>query len=294
MAITTNAELITAVENWIQDTTINARVLEFIALGEEDIWRDVRVRAMEAAVDLRLERAQDGGDAGGTANALTASVSPAPTALGYGDTVTFTATANNTGAATLNLNSLGATNIRKGDGTVALEANDIIDDFDYTVYYDGTQWRLTPTAGAVPLPSRYLGTRRIFLADDPNRPLEFVDTDTFHKTYMSTRTARPVAYTVEGDFIVFGPAPDATYPGRHLYWRRPTAISSAVPRLFSDGNAGLWLYAALKHSAPYLANDPRALTWAALYDQAVEDIHKADRRDRMAGAGKQMRGVSGP
>jgi hypothetical protein len=50
MAISTYAELQTAVANWINRTDLTDRIKEFIALGEARINRDLRIRAMEAAL----------------------------------------------------------------------------------------------------------------------------------------------------------------------------------------------------------------------------------------------------
>jgi hypothetical protein len=65
----------------------------------------------------------------------------APGALTTGMRVRFLASAANTGATTLNLNSLGAKNIYKY-GSHALEANDILTGQIVTVVYDGTNWQM--------------------------------------------------------------------------------------------------------------------------------------------------------
>ncbi len=51
MAITTYSELKTAVENWIARADQTARIPEFIMLGEMRISRDLRIRAMEVAME---------------------------------------------------------------------------------------------------------------------------------------------------------------------------------------------------------------------------------------------------
>lgn len=52
MTITTYPELVTAVENWINEDSISDRVAEFISLGEAKINRDIRVTAMETTAEL--------------------------------------------------------------------------------------------------------------------------------------------------------------------------------------------------------------------------------------------------
>ena len=202
--------------------------------------------------------------------------------LGPGDVVTFTAALTNTGSVTLNVQSGGAVALNKNDGTVALEANDIIGGHDYRAYYDGTRWVLTPR-GAVPLPSRCRAIRHLIIDRDPTRPLDYMTPESFWSRHMSDDTGIPQAYTIMGDFLIFGPATDSRLIGRALYYRRPTAIATAVPRLFTE-NPDLYLYAALLHAAPYLEDDPRAVTWAAMLKQILEDMKAEDDMDRFTAA----------
>ena len=83
-------------------------------------------------------------DAVGT-DTLTLTLPYAPTAYAEYQRFTFKSSNNNTGATTLNVNSLGAKNIYKddGDGTlVDLEADDIKANIPYDVIYDGTHFVL--------------------------------------------------------------------------------------------------------------------------------------------------------
>ena len=72
---------------------------------------------------------------------ITGSLTPALGAYVAGGTYRFVSVGANTGAVTLNINSLGAKAITK-NGTTALEAGDIISGALVTVTYDGTQFQL--------------------------------------------------------------------------------------------------------------------------------------------------------
>jgi hypothetical protein len=82
-----------------------------------------------------------GGTAGGTANALTLSIGGAPSAYAAGQRYAFVVAANNTGAATLNVNGLGVKSIRRPDGST-LAADDLVAGTLVAVTYDGTNFRL--------------------------------------------------------------------------------------------------------------------------------------------------------
>jgi hypothetical protein len=98
-----------------------------------------------------------GSTSGGTANAQTVTLSPAPTAYAAGMMIRFIAGNTNTGATTINANSLGAKNIRTYDNSIAMSGGEIVANGVYDVIYDGTQFLLlnqankpvswTPTLG---------------------------------------------------------------------------------------------------------------------------------------------------
>jgi len=96
----------------------------------------------------RVAEVQDGtfhwaGTSSGN-DTITADLSPAVTAYTAGMKLAFIAGGTNTGAATLDLNSIGsAKSIKKGaDGATALAAGDITADGVYLLYYDGTNFQL--------------------------------------------------------------------------------------------------------------------------------------------------------
>ena len=84
-----------------------------------------------------------GGTASGSANARTITLTPALGSYFAGLTVRFiNGAAANTGAATLDVDGLGAVAIRKGDGTVDLDAGDLAASALVTVVHDGSVFRL--------------------------------------------------------------------------------------------------------------------------------------------------------
>lgn len=89
-----------------------------------------------------------GGTAGGTADALTLDLSPSLAAYTAGQMVIFKAAADNTGAADINIDSLGSVNLRKFDGSAELAAGDIQNGGMYLLLCNGTDWLLV---GALPL-----------------------------------------------------------------------------------------------------------------------------------------------
>lgn len=91
------------------------------------------------------------------ADTITASASPTPSAYAAGQTFRFVSAGANTGAATLNVSSLGAKAITK-DGTTALVAGDIPSGAVVSVVYDGTQFQLLSKADGMRIKSIQRGT----------------------------------------------------------------------------------------------------------------------------------------
>lgn len=102
------------------------------------------------------------GTAGGTADAITLTVSPS--ALGYtnGDEYSFISTGANTGAVTLNVSGLGVKSVTK-HGTTALAAGDIPSGAMVHVQYDGTRFQLLNVSFAT-LPK--LGSNNAFTGNN--------------------------------------------------------------------------------------------------------------------------------
>ena len=104
------------------------------------IWRLASVSYGEIAHDVQ-SGIWNYAVAGGTANAITATLSPVPTALTAGLRAVIKLTATNTGAVTLNVNGLGAVAATRLGGS-PLEANDLITGGVFEFEYDGTQWQV--------------------------------------------------------------------------------------------------------------------------------------------------------
>lgn len=105
------------------------------------------IRAVMAAA----KGAMWGGTTGGTANAQTVTLTPAPAALVASMTALMIAGSTNTASMTLNANSLGAKNVFYRDE--AIPANLWASGTLLGVVYDGTQWQIlsgaaVPTLGA--------------------------------------------------------------------------------------------------------------------------------------------------
>ncbi len=144
---------------------------------------------------------------------------------------------------------------------------------------------LTISAREVALPTGFIAARRLYIDGSPIKRVEFLAPENFWMRNLATQTSLPKWFTIEGENIVFGPSPDTTYTGKLLYYQRFTALSDDADTNWLLTNArGVMLFGALLEAAPYLEDDQRSLLWSARYDDLVDKVKEANKRDRYTGA----------
>lgn len=93
---------------------------------------------------------------GGTANAITATAAVSMSAYATGQRFAFIVGTTNTGATTLNLNSIGAKTIKK-NATQDVSAGDLLAGTVADVYYDGTYFQILSRQSGAPAFAVYRG-----------------------------------------------------------------------------------------------------------------------------------------
>ena len=147
----------------------------------------------------------------------------------------------------------------------------------------------------VQLPADWMETVRFSITSGDTYRLELVSRDDMLEYRQKTANAsgRPRFYANIGDTIEVFPTPDADYTMQLQYYAKTPALS--------DSNASNWLllhapdvslYGTLIQSAPYLQDDARTQTWAALYAAALQSLQTASDDTRFAGSGLRMRVTS--
>ena len=142
------------------------------------------------------------------------------------------------------------------------------------------------------LPTDWLESGRITLQGDGTTELGLVSLSELSslRAKASDATGRPLYYAINGSDIEVFPSPSSTYTADIIYTSRTAALS--------DSNASNWLltyapdvylYGALIHSAPFLHEDERAQTWAALYNAAVMNLNKDSQKAKIGGSGMRMK-----
>lgn len=141
------------------------------------------------------------------------------------------------------------------------------------------------------LPSDWIETVRVHLTATGQPDLELISqNDMAQKRGNSEDTAgRPRFYAVTAGQLEVYPTPDETYEVEIVYVARVAALSDSNPgNWLLSKYPDVYLYGALVHSAPYLVDDQRAQTWAALYQSAIDAANAESRAAKHSGTGLRM------
>jgi hypothetical protein len=143
---------------------------------------------------------------------------------------------------------------------------------------------MTANDPTLSLPSDFLEMRDIHLNTTPNSALEYLSPNIFYRNADATNTGVPKRYTLLASDFQFAPIPDSAYNVRMLYYAAPAYLSdSNTSNVFLANCADALLYASLGEAEPYIMNDERLNTWAALYQRAIDTINASDDRGEYAG-----------
>jgi len=151
--------------------------------------------------------------------------------------------------------------------------------------------RANTTGGdsTVGLPTDFLEMRDMHLRTTPVQSLTYYSPNAFYAGSRTTDSGQPLDYTILASEIQFAPIPDTAYSVQMLYYAKPQYLSDTnITNSFMANYPDALLYAALGEAEPYLMNDARLQTWAALYDRSVLAINTADQSSEYGGQPMSM------
>ena len=141
------------------------------------------------------------------------------------------------------------------------------------------------------LPQNFVDAVRLQLTGPSGvQRLELItNSELMDKRQASDTAGTPRFYVINDGTIEVYPAPDQDYDLEMVYIATIPDISTNTTNWVITYHPDCYLYGALIHSAPYLQEDPRTQTWAALYKNAVDGINLEDDKAKTSGSGHRMR-----
>jgi hypothetical protein len=156
-----------------------------------------------------------------------------------------------------------------------------------------TSATLTIVDGVAPLPANFIQARRLILDNGLSWALDYVPPDVLYSAKMNNESGSAIAYTIEGCNVVF--RPKASESAKMLYLAAFAPLSGEQDTNWLLTNAyDVYLYGALRHTAPYLKEDPRVATWNSAYQEAVASLNKQETYSRISGSALRVLGAVGP
>ena len=174
---------------------------------------------------------------------------------------------------------------------IELAENRIFNELDTTDIE--TEATITIDQREVALPSDFLEQRRHYIdVTEPVQRVTYAQPEwlwTYDSGWKDS-AAFPRYYTIEAGNLVFSPQPDSSYTGKWLYLARlPRLADDADTNTILENHTGLYLYGSLIECFSYLGNDPRVVTWAEFFKDAMEKAQELGRRQRFPKGQKIMR-----
>lgn len=131
--------------------------------------------------------------------------------------------------------------------------------------------------GTIELPSDYLQMRDLHINTNPVQVLGYQSPSNFYRNTNASITGVPLQYTVLAQEFQLAPIPDGIYTLQMLYYATPPYLTTSnTSNVFLANCPDLLLYGALGEAEPYLMNDQRLQTWAALYDRSLAALTVSD------------------
>jgi len=140
------------------------------------------------------------------------------------------------------------------------------------------------------LPSGFLEASAVIYQSNPYRTLRFMANGDFYRKYNVTQTSGlPTFFTIVGEKILLGVAPDSAETLQIDFYKTLTPLSeSNTTNTILTNYPELYLYGALAESSPFLMQDERLNTWAGLYKEALANANLSSQKESITSSPMQM------
>jgi hypothetical protein len=147
------------------------------------------------------------------------------------------------------------------------------------------------------VPSDFLEVIRFGVSGGNHSTLEIISQGDMLDLRMKSRDASgsPRYYALTAGEIELFPTPSAVTATELYYYSKIDNLSASnASNWLLQNHPDAYLYGALVHSAPYLADDARVSVWASLYQNAIGAINAESESVKFGGSGRRLkiRGLS--
>ena len=141
------------------------------------------------------------------------------------------------------------------------------------------------------IPADWVETIRLHLTGTGTTVVNLVSRDSMadKRAGQEDTAGTPIMYThADGQFQLY-PTPSTDTDFELLYFQKiPSLISNSDNWLLLEA-PDVYLYGALLHSAPYLAEDQRVAVWAQMYSASIQRLNEVSEDARFSGSGLKLK-----
>jgi len=142
---------------------------------------------------------------------------------------------------------------------------------------------VTIASGVAALPTDYAELKYAYIDGTPTVMLQRKDPSWIYLTYpLRSAQAKPKFIARDVSSFIFGPYPDSGYTVKGTYYKKLTAVSSAVNDLFTN-NPDIYLAASLAEAFRFLRNDAMLKYWDDRYVAIKSQVSAQDKAERISG-----------
>jgi hypothetical protein len=138
---------------------------------------------------------------------------------------------------------------------------------DFKTQHLITETTIVTDASSKALPANNKGIISAYLSTNPLTPLDYMTPDEFASRNAASESGKPLAFTVKGQTIYFGPTPDSSYNCILSHYETPSLITDNTNSLLTNYPT-LYLYASLIEASDYLQED--SSRWETKYLSALD------------------------
>ena len=142
------------------------------------------------------------------------------------------------------------------------------------------------------IPSDWIETIRFHITDGGTSPLDLMSRKAIEdkRAGNENMSGTPRYYTHADSQFELYPTPNEQTNTELLYFAKiPSLSASNTTNWLLEDAPDVYLYGALLHSAPYLAEDERVGVWAQLYGASVQRLNDSSDDARMSGSGLTLK-----
>jgi len=159
-------------------------------------------------------------------------------------------------------------------------------------------WRMERRSTAVldtqysALPDDFVEPIRLMTTGSNPRRMELVGQGQLQELRENNndKSGQPEVYAITDGTIEVFPKPDGDYTLEMVYYSSIDALTTSnTSNWVLQYHPDAYLYGALVHSAPFLGEDARMGTWAALFQSAIDAINMDNDKAKSGGSGRRIK-----